>query len=92
MKSVKAKEYIESLPCDESSAYVSLYEVCVAVELAEQETEVRMRKKAKEAFMSVWRASNEEIAEACGVPVDEITSLGDMDKYSLEFFLEKLYE
>lgn len=91
MKSVRAEEFIESLPCGESPACVSLQEVNIAVSLAEQDIEAPMREKAKQAFMSVWRASNEEIAEACGVSADEITSWGDMNKYSLEFFLLKNY-
>lgn len=51
MKSVKAKEYLESLPRDVLSCYIGMPEVVIAVSLAEQEAEERMRAKASARSM-----------------------------------------
>ena len=56
MKSVKAKakEYLESLPRDALSCYIGMPKVVIAVSLAEQEAEERMRAKAISAFDDMW--------------------------------------
>ena len=45
-----------------------------AVELAEQEAEERMREKAKRAFECVWNATPKQVAEECGISIQEINN------------------
>ena len=62
MKSVKekAKEYLESLPRDALSCYIGMPKVVIAVSLAEQEAEERMRDKAISAFDDMWFENGED--------------------------------
>jgi hypothetical protein len=62
MKSVKAKakEYLESLPRDALSCYIGMPKVVIAVSLAEQEAEERMRAKAISAFDDMWFENGED--------------------------------
>ena len=60
MKSVRAKEYLESLPRDVLSCYIGMPEVVIAVLLAEQEAEERMRAKAISAFDDMWFENGED--------------------------------
>ena len=62
MKSVKekAKEYLESLPRDALSCYIGMPKVVIAVSLAEQEAEERMRDKAISAFDGMWFENGED--------------------------------
>ena len=68
---------------DASTAYT-------AVELAEQEAEERMREKAKSAFECVWNATPKQVAEECGISIQEINNEAAAMKYCHQLFIQKL--
>ena len=61
-----------------------------AVELAEQEAEERMREKAKRAFECVWNATPKQVAEECGISIQEINNEAAAMKYCHQLFIQKL--
>lgn len=83
MKSVKekAKEYLESLPRDALSCYISMPKMVIAVSLAEQEAEERMRKKAAKAFCAA------NCPKGCSFGAD-----GDIGCGAKARFIQKLNE
>ena len=58
-----------------------------AVELAEQEAEERMREKAKRAFECVWNATPKQVAEECGISIQEINNEAAAMKYCPSTFV-----
>ena len=81
MKSVKAKEYLESLPREVLSCYIGMPEVVIAVELAEQEAEERMRAKAIEAY-----------CQDCGCRVENECGIDSDSCIAFRTFIQKLSE
>lgn len=61
-----------------------------AVEIAEQEAEERMREKAKRAFECVWNATPKQVAEECGISIQEINNEAAAMKYCHQLFIQKL--
>lgn len=98
MKSGKAKKIIR-----ETDLYISVQGVMFqdsrammkkdaikAVEIAEQEAEERMREKAKRAFECVWNATPKQVAEECGISIQEINNEAAAMKYCHQLFIQKL--
>lgn len=81
MKSVEAKEYLESLPRDVLSCYIGMPEVVIAVSLAEQEAEERMRAKAIEVY-----------CQDCGCRVVNKCGIGSDSCIAFRTFIQKLNE
>ena len=79
MKSEKAKQYLLKVVTPIAMMYpdcpgecdIKLIEAKRAIELAEQEAEERMREKAKRAFECVWNATPKQVAEECGISIQE---------------------
>lgn len=99
MKSEKAKEYITHATCTAQEyaerfggreLVVSRWDVSTAIELAEQEAEERMREKAKRAFECVWNATPKQVAEECGISIQEINNEAAAMKYCHQLFIQKL--
>ena len=93
MKSEKAKELIEKYAVGNSrDAAPSMMKgrVIECVELAEQEAEERMREKAKRAFECVWNATPKQVAEECGISIQEINNEAAAMKYCHQLFIQKL--
>ena len=60
MKSEKAKEYMNSLSTEVFPRHVGRPEAIRAIELAEQEAEERMRKRAIGTFDDMWFENGED--------------------------------
>ena len=80
MKSEKARQELED----------GSWKVEVGYELAEQEAEERMREKAKRAFECVWNATPKQVAEECGISIQEINNEAAAMKYCHQLFIQKL--
>lgn len=95
MKSEKAKEYLFENTTTENefqtmNALIPIHDCVKAVELAEQEAEERMREKAKRAFECVWNATPKQVAEECGISIQEINNEAAAMKYCHQLFIQKL--
>ena len=86
MKSEKARQELEDGSWKVEVDCVAQY----AVELAEQEAEERMREKAKRAFECVWNATPKQVAEECGISIQEINNEAAAMKYCHQLFIQKL--
>lgn len=98
MKSEKAKQYLLKVVTPIAMMYrdcpgecdIKLIEAKRAAELAEQEAEERMREKAKRAFECVWNATPKQVAEECGISIQEINNEAAAMKYCHQLFIQKL--
>ena len=96
MKSEKAKEfidgYINNLTAElaDHAKWQIRTAMTHTVELAEQEAEERMREKAKRAFECVWNATPKQVAEECGISIQEINNEAAAMKYCHQLFIQKL--
>lgn len=98
MKSEKAKQYLLKVVTPIAMMYpycpgecdIKLIEAKRAIYLAEQEAEERMREKAKRAFECVWNATPKQVAEECGISIQEINNEAAAMKYCHQLFIQKL--
>lgn len=49
-----------------------------------------MREKAKRAFECVWNATPKQVAEECGISIQEINNEAAAMKYCHQLFIQKL--
>lgn len=94
MKSEKAKSFIDNdaIQMNNGDRMIDASTAYTAVELAEQEAEERMREKAKRAFECVWNATPKQVAEECGISIQEINNEAAAMKYCHQLFIQKLTE
>mgnify|MGYP000499130847 CR=1 FL=1 len=92
MKSEKAKSFIDNdaIQMNNGDRMIDASTAYTAVELAEQEAEERMREKAKRAFECVWNATPKQVAEECGISIQEINNEAAAMKYCHQLFIQKL--
>lgn len=65
MKSEKAKEFIEAERMEIDGMGLCIENVEIAVEIAEQEAEDRMRQKAISAFDAMWFGDGDNKCDTC---------------------------
>lgn len=91
MKSKRAQKELEKLEkFYPFSGWIAPYDTYRIAELAEQEAEERMREKAKRAFECVWNATPKQVAEECGISIQEINNEAAAMKYCHQLFIQKL--
>lgn len=91
MKSKRAQKELEKLEkFYPFSGWIAPSDTYRIAEIAEQEAEERMREKAKRAFECVWNATPKQVAEECGISIQEINNEAAAMKYCHQLFIQKL--